>query len=250
MDSQGIIESEYIPIILALTLYWVSAFVFAGLLNRTFFTFLELALPSLVTGGFWSNPWIGGVIEPFSTKLLPTILIGVLSEEDSLVLVGATIIGVAGFSKLIEYFIFPVSGTIEIGVGVIVILSVTTYHLNTKNEGLSFSEGLTSHPWIFGSLAGLSLGIGELYWYMTEMSAPLYERIPPLLLHSMNGAIIVGTFIFVCTHHRESMRKKVILAISILVAMIIHIWWNTWLISQGRLWDHWKVAYHNFLGLF
>jgi hypothetical protein len=118
---------------------------------------------------------------------------------------------IAGFTEPITTKLFP---------GVAVVYVFHRYDVPTTL--------LQSHPYWFAFLGGLSLGVFEriLYIIVREASISLGFVLAPGM-HTLNAMLIAG-FIFRSTNNLEGSRFFVQLLLLIILAMVIHVLWNTW----------------------
>ncbi len=89
------------------------------------------------------------------------------------------------------------------------------------------STHLLSHPYRFGFVGGLSLGVFERVIYIVNMGAQISPGfLLVLLMHALNAMIIAGV-IFSYAENMTSPRFFGKLIVAIMAAMFIHLLWNT-----------------------
>lgn len=175
----------------------------AGFINEWIFAFLKSILPDVTGGLIPKNAWVPAIVEPWTTKLL-----------------------------------FAVVGT------------TVFFALVRRGRCLDFGP---HRPWL-GAAGGLVMGIAELYVkvfnrnpdiitpFFWEHPGFLPTMLPPLLLHTINGAIIVGVWLSVVNDGFE-LRDTITVLGAVATATGIHLVWNTWWVRQNWFWEWW-------LGLF
>lgn len=89
-------------------------------------------------------------------------------------------------------------------------------------------DHLRSHPYWFAFIGGLSVGVFERFLYITVKDAPisLAFLIAPLM-HALNAVLIAGV-IFRSVEKLEGYRFFAQLLAVTMLAMAIHVFWNTW----------------------
>lgn len=93
---------------------------------------------------------------------------------------------------------------------------------------------------VYGFMIGITFGVTEIAVKMmvnpniTGVSAPI---LLPLILHTVNGLIIAGTYFSVVGEDNRS--RFVAVAAAIIVAAGLHITWNTWFVQQEHIIQMW-----------
>ena len=193
------------------------------------------------------NAWIGGVVEPAVSKLLPVLILLLLGVALT-TFIYAFMIGI--FAMLL--FVDPFSLTTFQNAMVATIPgAIAAYAMYSSNDHHFICVPVLEHRWKAGILVGLTFGLIEAWAKVISVDGYLWEFfwnypsytsviLLPMLYHILEGMLIVGTFLTVIRSNYS--RSSKILAVVGIVAlmMTIHVWWNTWLIFYDPLFEWWK----------
>jgi len=138
------------------------------------------------------------------------------------------------------------------------IMAVAGLNVFVGRSGSYRCLDFTHHRLTLGAMGGFLMGLGELYIKLLNASqgtfTPFFWEhpeftpgvLPPVLLHTFNGALIVGTYLTVVNDVEigviEAVFARPTLA-AMTVATCIHFVWNTWWIRQDWFWDWWVQTY-------
>jgi len=192
----------------------------------------------LTKGGPLQNTWIGGVIEPLMSKLFPLIVIGFLGPVAAASrVVAIALFGGASMSTL-RYLDYPVTDDFLRVFFTLGVMVFVLHHLYTEGQQFKFPDEYRRHPWLTGSIFGAVFGLLELHWYVTNMGTELYLRIGPLLMHTLLGGIICGTWI-VLSEREEHWKIDAIAWGAVGFAIVFHVVFNSWLVGQDWYRSFW-----------
>jgi len=231
-------DGPLVVVISSVLLFAIVSHAFAGFYNRGIFSMASLVLP--LEGGLYDNTWIGGIVEPFITKLFPLIILGLLGPVKGVIKVGAGFFVVGVPLLLLEQMGYTVSATTQFFLLFLYVAIILIAHYYRHGDTLAFPSEFVARPWISGALFGFSVGAIEMYWYISNRGIELLPRVPPLLMHTLLGSLICGTWI-ILNEREESLRNNLVGWASVSIAIVFHVWFNTWLVSQ-----EW---YQNIVGL-
>lgn len=217
---------------LVFTAYFLTVWFTAGISNRLVYGILKLNLPGvLAPGNLYDNMWIGGLVEPFSTKLGPLLFIAVFGPYNGVRLLIGLVLGYAVIFKVGGVAGYPVSANTQLAIMVFTVIGATLGWYLFKTKELDYPEIATQKSWIFGAVIGFIVGISEFLWYVVEIGVPVCSRIPAVSLHTVTGLLVVGAWVrFKDDSHpfRWLMR---LLAVALAIALHALVW-NSWIVDQ------------------
>lgn len=218
----------------------------------------KTVLPDVVKGELIpTNAWVAAIVEPFFSKLFPVLLVysgaflALLSYAFAIAVSFFTF-GLTDFGPQASLVIGIVSGAAMFG--------FIRFYLGQKAYRCLPTR---KHRWLIGALVGMSFGITEVYNKMVIRDGVFILRfweypsftpvfLPPVFLHIFEGTLVVGVFLLVWRNTRYTWQQKAIRIVgSLLVAMAVHVYWNTRFTQTGRgdcigewcFWSWWRANF-------
>lgn len=181
------------------------------------------------------NSWIAAFTEPFFTKAIP---IAAIAYTGPAVLITAFL--VAGLAGAVSAVFLPTDRA-----EIVVFGTLPIVYWFLAADGRRAPVWLTRWKPALGSslLVGVTVGLIELHWKVSALGFHP-SHLPPLFLHTVNAALI-GTTILVTSRHVDGqLTRGIAVGSAILVAILFHLWWNTWFVFYYPFWSAWLDFYH------
>jgi hypothetical protein len=236
----------------------VHSVLYVGIGNEVVLDVFKFLLPNIVKGPLIpTNAYIAGINEPPFSKLFPILLLFV---GGSLAFVSYTFAVILSIILFGMYAVDPRNALAIGGFAGLGLFLLIRYRLNWRSFNCLPTR---KHRWTAGALTGLSFGVVEAYIKVFQEDSvilpflweyPSFDPVilPPIFLHIFEGTLVVGTFLLVARNRRYEWWEKVVRVVgALLIAMGVHVYWNTRFALTVRgdcvgswcFWDWWTVNY-------